>query len=72
MDLVELKIPKCIATVSLDKTIRLYNIEEKYLIKVLSGHETGIRKISYISHFGGFFCSVGHESSVYVWSPETV
>ncbi|CDW78217.1 UNKNOWN [Stylonychia lemnae] len=72
MDLVELKIPKCIATASLDKTIRLFNIEEKYLIKVLYGHETGIRKISYISNFGGFFCSVGHESSIYVWSPETV
>lgn len=71
MDLVEIKTPNCIATASLDRTIRLYNIEEKFLITVLKGHETGIRKLSYISNFGGFFVSVGHESSIYVWSPET-
>eukprot|EP00347_Sterkiella_histriomuscorum_P013983 403362615 len=72
MDLVEIKIPNfCIATASLDRTIRLYNISERFLITVLKGHETGIRKLSYISNFGGFFISVGHEQSIYVWSPET-
>jgi len=49
MDLVEINVPSCVATASLDKTIRLYNIEERFLITVLKGHETGIRSMSYIS-----------------------
>lgn len=71
MDLVEINVPHCIATASLDKTIRLYNIEERFYIAVLKGHETGIRKLSYISKFGGYLISIAHENSIYVWSPET-
>jgi WD40 repeat protein len=71
MDVTEIKIPFCIASASLDKTIRLYNLAEKFLLTVLTGHKTGVRSISYISNFGGFFVSVGHEPYVYVWSPET-
>ena len=72
MDLVELNIPNCIASCSLDKTIRLYNFEEKFLVTVLKGHRTGIRAMSYASSFGGLFVSVGHEAPIFVWSPETV
>lgn len=71
MDLVEINVPNCVATASLDRTIRLYSLQERFLITVLKGHETGIRNLSYISNFGGFFVSVGHETSIYVWSPET-
>jgi WD40 repeat protein len=71
MDILEITLPRCIATASLDRTIRFYNIEERHQITVLKGHETGIRHMSYISGFGGFLVSVGYELSVYVWSPET-
>jgi WD40 repeat protein len=71
MDLLEINVPFCIASASLDRTIRLYNLAEKFVITVLSGHETGVRSISYINKFGGFFISVAHEPNIYVWAPET-
>lgn len=71
MDVTEINIPFCIASASLDKTIRLYNLEERLLITVLKGHKTGVRSLSYIKNFGGFIASASHEPSVYIWSPET-
>jgi WD40 repeat protein len=71
MDLVEIYSPLCVATCSLDRTIRLFNIEERILLTVIRGHETGIRGLSYTPNQGGFFVSVSHEPFVYVWSPET-
>ncbi len=71
MDIVEIKLPNAVASGSLDRTILFYNIKERYLITVLRGHETGVRNLAYNSSFGGSFVSIGHESPIYVWSPET-
>ena len=71
MAIQEIKLPPCIATASLDRTIRLYNLIEERPISVLRKHTTGVRALDYISNMGGFFISVGHETCVHVWSPET-
>jgi len=70
-DVKEIKIPFCLASGSLDKTIRLYSMEEHNVIAVLKRHTSGIRSLSYISVFGGYFLSVSHEPNIYLWSPET-
>lgn len=71
MHIIEINLPHSIASCSLDKTIRIYNLKERFLITQLKGHQTGIRQMSYVSIFGGFFVSVGYEPHIYVWSPET-
>lgn len=71
MDIIEIDKPFCIVTASLDRTIRLYNFEEKYLIAVFKGHESGFRNLTYCSLYGGFLVSAGHEPYCNVWTPET-
>jgi WD40 repeat protein len=71
MDIIEITNPMCIATCSLDRTIRLFNIQDKFLLAVLKGHETGVRNMAYTNYKGGYLVSAGHESYVNVWGPET-
>lgn len=70
LDVIELQNPFCIASASLDATIRLYSLVEKEEVSVLSDHAKGVRMLSYNPNFGGFILSTGFERNVYVWSPE--
>ena len=70
-DLVEISHPPCIITCSMDKTIKMYNLESRVLIKELTGHHTnGIKQLKFIPGFGGQLISRGFEISVQIWIPE--
>ena len=57
-------------TVGLDRNIVLYDLKNKYLIKVISAaHETGIRKLASIEAQGGFLVTCAYETCVKVWQP---
>lgn len=71
LDAVEIKIPFCIATASLDSNIYLWDLTEKKNIGSLNGkHSRGVRSIDYNSEYGGNIVSVGYERDIHVWSPE--
>eukprot|EP00347_Sterkiella_histriomuscorum_P016786 403351858 len=70
MDVCEIHSPLAIATASFDKTIRIFNLQEKIAIGVLKEHKKGVRSLNYTPYHGGNILSVGHENYINVWSPE--
>ena len=70
MDVCESHSPLAIATASFDKTIRIYNLQDKIAIGILKEHKNGVRSLNYSPFHGGNILSVGHENYVNVWSPE--
>lgn len=70
MDVCEIHSPLAIATASFDKTIRIFNLQEKVAIGVLKEHKKGVRSLNYSPYHGGNILSVGHENYINVWSPE--
>jgi len=70
MDVCEILSPLAIATASFDRTIRIYNLQDKIPLGILKEHKTGVRSLNYSPFFGGNILSVGHESYINVWSPE--
>lgn len=70
MDVCELHSPLSLATASFDRTIRIYNLQDKTALGVLKEHKTGVRSLNYTPFHGGNILSVGHEIYVNVWSPE--
>jgi WD40 repeat protein len=72
-DLVEIRNPPCIITCSLDKTIKMYNLEKRMLIRSFSQHHTnGVKQLTYIPGFGGHLLSRGFEVYINVWNPENL
>ena len=48
-NVVEIAAPMCIATASLDRTIVMYDLKNKEVLRRLeNGHKTGIKKLCYI------------------------
>lgn len=75
MDLIELSSPFCVATCSLDKRIALYNLVDKYVLRIIEGGEhnnKGIKKLSYYPDGGGFLITIGYEVFANVWGPEAM
>ena len=53
-DVVEITAPFCIATASLDRTIVMYDLKAREVLRRLNdGHVTGIKKLCYVPNFGG-------------------
>jgi len=70
MDVCEVHSPLCIATASFDRTIRIYNLQDKTPMGILKEHKTGVRSLDYSPYHGGNILSVAHENYINVWSPE--
>jgi len=71
MDAIEIMLPFCVATASMDGKIYLWDLNEQKKIGVLSGkHPLGVRQLDYIPDYGGNIVSVGYEREIQVWSPE--
>lgn len=72
-DIIEIMAPLCIATASLDRTIVMYDLKNKEVLRRLNdGHITGIKKLCYVENFGGQLISLGFETFVNVWGPENL
>jgi WD40 repeat protein len=71
-DIVEIRNPPCIITCSLDKTIKMYNLEKRALIRSFTAHHTnGIKQLIYIPGYNRLI-SRGYEVYVNVWNPENI
>ena len=56
------------ASASIDRTIKLWNLPTGKLRRTLVGHTKGVRKITYSSEYR-FLISVGFDFDVLVWNP---
>lgn len=74
MDICEIDNPVCIATCSLDRTIIMYDLQARSVIRKIDDgdHITGIKRLVYNPYFGGHLISVGHEIYANVWGPESI
>ena len=68
LDVIELEGLQWIASASIDRTIRLWNLSTGKHRTTLLGHAKGIRKLSYSTEYR-FLVSVGFDFDVFVWNP---
>ena len=73
-DIVEIESPiKCIVTCSMDKQIRMFNLEHKRMIRVFpQHHKASMHKMIYFEHYGRYLLSAGGEWDIYVWMVDNV
>ena len=75
-EIVEINVPKMIASCSLDGHIKLWEIAEMTFLSDLkdpsphSKHSRGIRGATYSYEFGGNLLTYGFENYINVWCPE--
>jgi WD40 repeat protein len=71
MDMVEIQSPISVATCSLDRTIKMWDLGTgQKLGRLDPKHMSGVRCLDYTPDFSGSIVSVGHENTIKVWSPE--
>ncbi|GMI16999.1 hypothetical protein TrLO_g12132 [Triparma laevis f. longispina] len=68
LDIIELEGLEVVASASIDRTIKLWDLPTGKLRRTLVGHKKGIRKITYSSEYR-FLISVGFDFDVLVWNP---
>ena len=68
LDIIELDELEVLATSSMDRTIKLWDLPGGKLKRTLTGHAKGVRKITYNSDYR-FLISVGFDFDVLVWNP---
>jgi len=68
LDVTELEGLDIIASASIDRTIRLWDLTTGKHRRTLLGHAKGIRKLSYSTEYR-FLISVGFDFDVFVWNP---
>ena len=68
LDIIELDELEVLATASMDRTIKLWDLPAGKLKRTLTGHAKGVRKITYNSEYR-FLISVGFDFDVLVWNP---
>ena len=72
-DCLEIPDPKCICTCGMDRAIVMYDYQNKYVLRVIkNAHDNSIRKMTYISGFGGILVSVAYDMIPKVWSPSNL
>lgn len=72
-DCVEIVNPRCIATCSLDRTIVMFDLEHREIIRTIdNAHEKGIRKIRYQNCNGAQMMTLGNECYANLWAPESL
>lgn len=72
-DCVEIINPFCIATSSLDRSIVLYDLKKKEVLRRFTRkHVTGVRCLRYMKDFGGMIISTGFEIYANVWGPQNL
>jgi WD40 repeat protein len=75
-EIIEITVPKLIASTSLDGKIKLWDLYERMFISDLkdpsphSKHNRGIRGATYSYDYGGNLLTFGFENYVNVWCPE--
>lgn len=75
-EIIEITVPKMIASCSLDGKIKLWDLSESMFISDLkdpsphSKHYRGIRGATYSYEFGGNLLTFGFENYINVWCPE--
>ena len=71
-DVLEINIPKLVASSSLDGTIKLWDLVDKMLVTELKDTTTtrGIRGMTYSFDYGGNLLSFGFETHINIWCPE--
>jgi hypothetical protein len=71
-DILEIRNPPSIITCSLDKTIKMYNLDRRTLIRSFTQHhKNGIKQLTYIPGFNRLI-SRGYEVYVNIWNPENL
>eukprot|EP00520_Triparma_pacifica_P014822 CAMPEP_0118634720 /NCGR_PEP_ID=MMETSP0785-20121206/1698_1 /TAXON_ID=91992 /ORGANISM="Bolidomonas pacifica, Strain CCMP 1866" /LENGTH=682 /DNA_ID=CAMNT_0006525715 /DNA_START=109 /DNA_END=2154 /DNA_ORIENTATION=+ len=68
MDIIELKGLDIVASCSMDRTIKLWDLSTRKLRRTLFGHNKGVKQITYSSEYR-FLISVGFDFDVLVWNP---
>ena len=68
LDIIELEGLDVIASASIDRTIKLWDLTTAKLKRTLVGHSKGVRQIAYSSEYR-FLFSVGFDFDVLVWNP---
>lgn len=68
MDIIELEGLDILASCSIDRTIKLWDLSTKKLRRSLIGHDKGVKQITYSSEYR-FLVSVGFDFDVLVWNP---
>ena len=72
-DCIEILNPLCIATCSLDKTIVMYDLDSRQILrKIQEHHKKGIRHLRYQAINGAHMVSLGTETHANVWAPESL
>ena len=69
-DMCEIASPQLVVTACLDKIVRLFQLQEKKLIGVFSGHNKGVRQLDYTNYHDGYLISLASENFANVWSLE--
>ena len=68
MDIIELEGLDIIASCSIDRTIKLWDMSTRKLRRSLIGHNKGVKQITYSTEYR-FLVSVGFDFDVLVWNP---
>ena len=68
LDIIDLEGLEILASASIDKTIKLWDLPTCKLRRTLNGHSKGVRQIAYSSEYR-FLFSVGFDFDVLVWNP---
>jgi len=71
VSLVEIEYPISIAYASMDKTITLYSLKDRQLIRKVRDNKTSLKQLCYSPHFGAYMISLSNEIFMRVYSPET-
>lgn len=61
---------KTLASSSGDKTVRLWNVDQKQLIKTLEGHTDQVYGLSWHPH-GQYLASAGHDGRLILWDAQS-
>lgn len=68
LDLLQITSLECLASASMDRTIRLWDVHSGRHKKTLEGHEKGVRSLAYNEDYR-FMVSAGFDYDALVWNP---